>query len=37
MRPELSKARLGMKTGDLAYEEKVQLQPHIVYWRQVRV
>lgn len=31
MRPELSKAHLGQEDRDLAYEEKVQLQPHIVY------
>lgn len=31
MRPELSKAHLGIEDRDLAYEEKVQLQPHIVY------
>lgn len=31
MRPELSKAHLGLEDRDLAYEEKVQLQPHIVY------
>ena len=31
MRPELSKAHLGEEDRDLAYEEKVQLQPHIVY------
>jgi hypothetical protein len=31
MRPELSTAHLGIKDRDLAYEEKVQLQPHIVY------
>jgi len=29
--PELSKAHLGQEDRDLAYEEKVQLQPHIVY------
>jgi hypothetical protein len=31
MRPELSKAHLGMEDRDLAYEEKAQLAPHIVY------
>ena len=31
MRPELSKAHLGIEDRDLAYEKKVQLQPHIVY------
>ena len=31
MKPELSKAHLGIQDRDLAYEEKVQLQPHIVY------
>jgi len=31
MRPELSKAHLGLEDRDLAYEKKVQLQPHIVY------
>ncbi|MFT7072574.1 DUF2797 domain-containing protein [Patiriisocius sp. Uisw_017] len=31
MRPELSKAHLGIEDRDLAYEEKVQLKPHIVY------
>src|SRR6478609_9750790 len=31
MRPELSTAHLGVADRDLAYEEKVQLQPHIVY------
>ncbi|WP_306353795.1 DUF2797 domain-containing protein [Flavobacterium sp. '19STA2R22 D10 B1'] len=30
-RPELSTAHLGIEDRDLAYEEKVQLQPHIVY------
>ncbi len=29
--PEKSKAHLGIEDRDLAYEEKVQLQPHIVY------
>lgn len=31
MRPELSKAHLGIADRDLAYEQKAQLQPHIVY------
>lgn len=31
MRPELSKAHLGIEDRDLAYEQKVQLQPHVVY------
>ncbi|MDM1367279.1 DUF2797 domain-containing protein [Myroides marinus] len=31
MRPELSKAHLGIEDRDLEYEMKVQLQPHIVY------
>lgn len=31
MRPELSKAHLQIEDRDLAYEKKVQLQPHIVY------
>ena len=31
MRPELSKAHLDVEDRDLAYEKKVQLQPHIVY------
>ena len=31
MRPELSTAHLGITDRDLVYEEKVQLQPHIVY------
>ncbi|MEM0519264.1 DUF2797 domain-containing protein [Aequorivita flava] len=29
--PEKSKAHLGIEERDLAYEEKVQLQPHVVY------
>jgi hypothetical protein len=29
--PEKSKAHLGIEDRDLVYEEKVQLQPHIVY------
>ena len=31
MRPELSTAHLGIEDRDLAYEQQVQLQPHIVY------
>lgn len=31
MRPELSKAHLDIEDRDLAFEKKVQLQPHIVY------
>lgn len=31
MHPELSQAHLGIEDRDLAYEQKVQLQPHIVY------
>jgi hypothetical protein len=31
MNPELSKAHLGIEDRDLAYEEKVQIQPHVVY------
>ncbi|CAM3826830.1 DUF2797 domain-containing protein [Flavobacterium branchiophilum] len=31
MRPELSKAHLGIADRDLVYEKAVQLQPHIVY------
>lgn len=31
MRPELSTAHLGIQDRDLAYEERSQLQPHIVY------
>ena len=31
MKPELSKAHLGIADRDLAYEQSVQLQPHIVY------
>ncbi|WP_413513770.1 DUF2797 domain-containing protein [Myroides odoratus] len=31
MRPELSTAHLGIADRDLAYESKVQLQPHVVY------
>ena len=31
MKPELSKAHLGIEDRDLDYEKSVQLQPHIVY------
>ena len=31
MKPELSTAHLGVEDRDLDYEQKVQLQPHIVY------
>lgn len=31
MKPELSTAHLDIEDRDLAYEQKVQLQPHIVY------
>lgn len=31
MRPELSKAHLGIEDRDLEYEKAMQLQPHIVY------
>ncbi len=31
IKPELSKAHLGIEDRDLTYEKKVQLQPHIVY------
>ena len=31
MKPELSKAHLDIEDRDLAYEKRVQLQPHIVY------
>ncbi|MCL6274963.1 DUF2797 domain-containing protein [Muricauda sp. 2012CJ35-5] len=31
MKPELSKAHLGIEDRDLEYEKKAQLQPHIVY------
>ncbi len=31
MRPELSKAHLGIEDRDLDYEKSVQLKPHIVY------
>jgi hypothetical protein len=30
MKPELSTAHLGIQDRDLEYEEKVQLQPHII-------
>ena len=32
MRPELSKAHLGIEDRDLAFEQQVQLQPHVVYF-----
>lgn len=32
MRPELSKAHLGIEDRDLAYESRIQLQPHVVYF-----
>lgn len=32
MKPELSQAHLGIEDRDLAFEQKVQLQPHIVYF-----
>ncbi|OOV20062.1 DUF2797 domain-containing protein [Flavobacterium sp. LM4] len=32
MRPELSTAHLGIADRDLEYEQKVQLQPHVVYF-----
>jgi hypothetical protein len=32
MKPELSTAHLGIADRDLVYEEKVQLQPHVVYF-----
>lgn len=32
MKPELSKAHLGIEDRDLAFEQKVQLQPHVVYF-----
>ena len=32
MKPELSKAHLGIEDRDLAFEQQVQLQPHIVYF-----
>ncbi len=31
MKPELSKAHLGIEDRDLAYEKEVQLKPHVVY------
>lgn len=31
MKPELSTAHLGIEDRDLEYEQKVQLQPHLVY------
>lgn len=31
IRPELSKAHLGIEDRDLEYETKVQIQPHVVY------
>ena len=31
MKPELSKAHLGIEDRDLEYEKEVQLKPHIVY------
>jgi len=31
MRPELSTAHLGIEDRDLAFEQRVQLQPHVVY------
>jgi len=31
MKPELSRAHLGKADRDLAYEQEIQLQPHIVY------
>lgn len=31
MRPELSKAHLGIEDRDLAFEQEMQLKPHIVY------
>jgi len=31
MKPELSKAHLGIQERDIEYEKKVQLQPHILY------
>lgn len=32
MRPELSKAHLDIEDRDLAYEKRIQLQPHVVYF-----
>tara|TARA_B100001057_G_scaffold462331_1_gene515172 strand:+ start:5556 stop:6344 length:789 start_codon:yes stop_codon:yes gene_type:complete len=31
IRPELSKAHLGIEDRDLGYEKKIQIRPHIVY------
>ncbi len=31
MRPELSKAHLGIEDRDLAFEQEMQLKPHVVY------
>lgn len=31
MHPELSRAHLGQEDRDLAYEQRMQLQPHVVY------
>lgn len=31
MKPELSKAHLGIEDRDLAFEKQVQLKPHVVY------
>ena len=31
IKPEMSKAHLGIQERDLEYEKKVQLQPHILY------
>jgi len=31
MKPELSKAHLGIEDRDLAFEQEVQLKPHVVY------
>ncbi len=31
IKPELSRAHLGIEDRDLAYEESVQLKPHVVY------
>ena len=31
IRPELSKAHLGIEDRDLEYEKQVQIQPHILY------
>jgi len=32
MKPELSQAHLGIEDRDLAFEQQVQLQPHVVYF-----